>query len=117
MSKRRVDRRLASAAVLFAALGDAARLALVDRLAGAGPASISSLAQDYGLISRQGVTKHLQVLASAGIVQGQRRGREHVWAVNQARLDEARRSLDAIGRRWDEGLARLKAHVERTQDT
>ena len=99
-------------ATLFAALGDSTRLALVQRLA-RGPASISTLAGSCGAaMSRQGVTKHLGVLATAGIVAGRREGREHVWVLNQRKLDEARRALDAVARHWDHALERLKAQVE-----
>jgi DNA-binding transcriptional ArsR family regulator len=60
------------------------------------------------------VTKHLNVLAAAGIIEGSREGREHVWTLNPARLAEARRCLDVIGREWDDALTRLKHHVEET---
>jgi len=112
MPKRRGE-QLATAALLFAALGDETRLALVNQLSRGGPASISVLAEGCGEISRQGVTKHLQVLASAGLVDSRREGREHVWALNPGKLEEARRTLSVIGRQWDDAFARLKAHVER----
>lgn len=111
MSKRRVERSVAGAALLFAALGDPTRLALLQRLSRGGPASISVLADNFQT-TRQGVTKHLHVLATAGIIDGQRRGREHVWAINPGRLAEAQRHLEVIARGWDEALARLKAHLE-----
>jgi DNA-binding transcriptional ArsR family regulator len=104
MPKTRTDR-------VFAALGDEIRLGLVRRLSRAGPASISALAADFG-VTRQAVTKHLHVLATAGIVKGRRAGREHIWTLDPARLTEARRCLDAIGKGWDDVLARLKAHIE-----
>jgi DNA-binding transcriptional ArsR family regulator len=113
MRKRRAERSLASAAVLFAALGDETRLALVNRLSTSGPGSISVLSESCGDMSRQAVTKHLQVLAAAGLVDSRREGREHVWALNPARLEEARRSLAAIAGQWDDAFARLKAHIER----
>lgn len=102
---------LAATALIFAALGDPTRLALVERLSRDGPASISLLADRFDL-TRQGVTKHLYVLAGAGLVDGRRSGREHVWALNPARLGEARRHLDLVARGWDDALARLKRHVE-----
>ena len=113
MPKRRGERSLATAAVLFAALGDETRLALVNRLSTGGPGSISVLSESCGAITRQAVTKHLQVLASAGLVDSRREGREHVWALNPGKLEEARRALSLIGRQWDDAFARLKAHVER----
>jgi DNA-binding transcriptional ArsR family regulator len=110
MSKRRVDKSVAGAALLFAALGDPTRMALLHRLSRDGPASISVLAEDFHT-TRQGVTKHLHVLAGAGIIAGERRGREHVWAINAARLSDAQRHLDVIARGWDDALARLKLHL------
>ena len=112
MSKRRSDKAIASAALLFAALGDPTRLALLQHLSRGGPASISALADNFQT-SRQGVTKHLHVLASAGILDGERRGREQVWTINPTRLADAHRHLDVISRGWDAALARLKQHLER----
>jgi DNA-binding transcriptional ArsR family regulator len=111
MSKRRVELGLSEAALLFAALGDETRLELLRRLSQAGPASISALAENF-LVSRQAVTKHLQFLAVAGIIDGKRAGREHVWALNPVRLADAQRCLDTIARGWDDALGRLKAHIE-----
>jgi DNA-binding transcriptional ArsR family regulator len=111
MPKQRIERTVAGAALLFAALGDPTRLALLQRLSKGGPASISVLAENFQT-TRQGVTKHLQVLAAAGIIDGERRGREHVWTINPRRLAEAQRHIDIITRGWDDSLQRLKAHVE-----
>jgi DNA-binding transcriptional ArsR family regulator len=112
MSKRKVERTVAGVALVFAALGDPTRLALLQRLSRGGPASISTLAGDFD-VSRQGVTKHLLVLSSAGLIDGHHEGREHIWAMNPARLAQARRHLETIAQGWDEALGRLKAHVER----
>ena len=111
MSRQRIERTVAGAALLFAALGDSTRLALLQRLSRGGPASISVLAVSFET-TRQGITKHLHVLAAAGIIEGERRGREHVWAINPGRLAEAQRHLEVIARGWDDALVRLKAHVE-----
>ena len=75
------------------------------------PASISALADNFQA-TRPGVTKHLHVLEAAGVIAGERRGREHVRAINPDRLADARRHLEIIARGWDGALARLKAHVE-----
>ena len=112
MSKGRVERTVASAALLFAALGDPTRLGLLQRLSRGGPASISILADNFQT-TRQGITKHLHVLAAAGIIEGERRGREHVWTINPGRLAEAQRHLDTIARGWDDALMRLKTHLEK----
>jgi DNA-binding transcriptional ArsR family regulator len=102
--------RAGEPATLFAALGDEKRLRLLARLA-RGPGSISHLAEGSG-ITRQGVTKHLRVLARAGLVRGRRRGKESVWQLERKRLDEARRSLELISQQWDVALGKLKLYVE-----
>ena len=103
-------KRVGGPASLFAALGDEKRLHLLARLA-TGPMAISHLAEGSG-ITRQGVTKHLRVLARAGLVRGRRRGKESVWQIERRRLEEARRSLDLISRQWDAALDKLKLYVE-----
>jgi DNA-binding transcriptional ArsR family regulator len=64
-------------------------------------------------ITRQAVTKHLRVLADAGLVHDVKAGRERLWEFDAQQLDEARRSLELISQQWDEALARLKRAVER----
>lgn len=99
------------AAPLFAALGDETRLRLLLRLATGGPESIAHLSERAS-VSRQAITKHLGVLAKAGLVRGDRRGREHIWALEPKRLGDARVLLDQISQFWDDALDRLKAFVE-----
>jgi DNA-binding transcriptional ArsR family regulator len=103
-------RKLEEAAPVFAALGDQTRLKLLARLC-AGPGSITQLTAGSA-ISRQAITKHLGVLASAGLVKDVRRGREHIWEFDSERLGEARRCLEEISRQWDAALGRLKKLVE-----
>jgi DNA-binding transcriptional ArsR family regulator len=102
---------LEAAAPVFAALGDQRRLRLLARLGEEGPLSISRLSDGAG-ITRQAVTKHLQVLADAGLAISLRHGREQLWQLEAARLDEARRSLELISQRWDEALERMKKALE-----
>jgi DNA-binding transcriptional ArsR family regulator len=103
--------RLDSATPVFEALGDATRLKLVSRLAESGPLSITRLASGTTM-TRQGVTKHLQVLAGAGVVHGVRRGRERIWEIDALRLQVASRFLELASARWDAALDRLKAFVK-----
>jgi DNA-binding transcriptional ArsR family regulator len=99
-------------APIFAALGDETRLRLVTRLGAGGPLSIAQLTEGTS-VTRQAVTKHLHVLAEAGLVRGAHRGRESRWELEATRIDEARRALDTISRQWDHTLGRLKEFVER----
>jgi DNA-binding transcriptional ArsR family regulator len=97
---------------VFAALGDETRLGLVVRLCEEGPQSIAKLTEGAD-VTRQAVTKHLRVLADAGVVQGSRDGRESVWRIEPDRLEAASRSLDVVSARWDAALGRLRLLVER----
>lgn len=98
-------------APVFAALGDPARFRIVTMLCDGDARSTAQLTAGAG-ITRQAVTKHLHVLAHAGLVRGVRSGRERRWAFQPARLDEARRSLDSIAAQWDHALLKLKSALE-----
>ncbi len=102
-----------SAAPLFAALGDPTRLRVVQRLAREGSLSIARLTEGTP-VTRQAVTKHLGVLARAGLIEGRREGRENVWQLRPRGLDDARRHFEAISAEWDRALTRLSALVEAT---
>ena len=101
-----------TSAQVFAALGDPTRLKLVAVLCAGGAFSISHLTQSTA-ISRQGVTKHLNVLAEAGVVSDIKIGRERLWQLQAESIDEARRTLESIGREWEMALGRLKRFVEK----
>jgi len=99
-------------AVLFAALGDKTRLALVARLGAGRPASISELTSGTRL-TRQAVTKHLRVLQRAGLVHSERSGRESLFALDAEPMQEMQDYLDRVSRQWGQALARLKSFVEK----
>ena len=96
---------------VFAALGDPTRLKLVAVLCAGGALSIAQLTANTD-ISRQGVTKHLQVLADAGLVRDLKLGRERLWQLEPEQIEEAKRTLDIIGRQWEMALGRLKTFAE-----
>ena len=105
------NKSLPGFAPIFAALGDETRLRLIAALCVGGALSITQLTLGTDL-TRQAVTKHLGVLAAAGLVHDVKLGRERLWEFEPASLEAARRSLEAIGRQWDDALARLKLAVE-----
>jgi DNA-binding transcriptional ArsR family regulator len=102
---------LGNPAPVFAALGDETRLRLIAALVAGGAMSIAQLTSGTE-ITRQAVTKHLHVLADAGLVRDLKSGRERLWELELARLDEARRSLELIAEQWDQALLRLQRAVE-----
>ncbi len=107
----RASRRQRNPAPVFAALGDATRLALVSRLSDGEQRSITELTEGLKL-TRQAVTKHLQVLNDAGLVDRQRIGRESRFAIQPKTLTDARDYLGKISAQWDHNITRLKTLVE-----
>lgn len=101
----------AGLAPVFFALGDETRLRLIAVLCAGGAFSIAQLTANTQ-ITRQAVTKHLQVLADAGLARDLKIGRERLWQFDPAQLEAARRSLEVIGRQWEHALGKLKASLE-----
>ena len=104
-------REVSRAAPVFAALGDETRLALLARLSSEGPLSITRLTAGSA-VTRQAITKHLDVLATAGLVSDVRRGRERIWELELEQMEAARTYLEHVSKRWDKALDRLKQFVE-----
>ena len=109
---RNVSASLRKGAPVFAALGDETRLRILSKLSSGGPLSIAQLTEDED-VTRQAITKHLTVLAGAGLVRDERSGRERRWELVLAPLDTARMCLDIVGQRWDQRLVQLKNLVEK----
>jgi DNA-binding transcriptional ArsR family regulator len=103
--------RMKDAAPLFAALGDVTRLAVLVSLCSGGPLTVTGLSRQFA-VSRQAITKHLEVLSEARLVSSVRRGRERIWALEPKRIEEAHQYLERLSREWDVALGRLKAFVE-----
>ena len=106
---------LAASAPVFAALGDETRLGIVTRLCVEGPLSITRLTAGRG-VTRQAVTKHLHVLAQAGLAHSSPSGRERIWELEPRPLLSARECLTQISAQWDEALARLQRFVEQSNE-
>jgi DNA-binding transcriptional ArsR family regulator len=100
-----------NSALIFAALGDETRLRLVVLLGAGGAMSIAQLTSGTR-ITRQGITKHLHVLAAAGLVHDVKVGRERLWQFQPTHLEEARRSLDEISQQWEHALSNLKTAID-----
>ena len=99
-------------APVFAALGDATRLALLARLCERAPCSISQLAASSPL-TRQAITKHLRVLEEAGLVRGEMSGRECRFVIEPQPLEGAKEYLGLVAEHWDAALVRLKTFLEK----
>jgi DNA-binding transcriptional ArsR family regulator len=99
---------------VLGALADPTRRQLLDLLAAQGEATATTLAQRLP-VSRQAVVKHLAVLDAAGLVSGNRVGREVRYTVRPSALDTTARWMSALATDWDRRLAHIK-HVAETAE-
>lgn len=98
---------------VLAALADPTRRRVLDAVAAHGAATATTIAAELP-VSRQAVVKHLAVLDRAGLVRGQKRGREMRYTVQTAQLDATAQWISALAAEWDARLARLKRLAEAT---
>ncbi|MCA9515076.1 MAG: winged helix-turn-helix transcriptional regulator [Myxococcales bacterium] len=70
-----------------------------------GPRAVNDLASAF-TVSRPAISRHLQMLRSAGLVEARQRGTEHLYAVRLQGFQEVRAYLDEF---WDVALSRLAA--------
>ena len=96
---------------IFAALGDETRLSLIARLCRVSRQSISQLAEGTNL-TRQAVTKHLQVLERVGLVRSVRKGRETLFEFDAAPIETMTQYLDLVAGQWDKKLSDLQAFLD-----
>jgi DNA-binding transcriptional ArsR family regulator len=96
---------------VIVALADPTRRQLLELLAAQGEATATTLAERLP-VSRQAVVKHLAVLDAAGLVSGNRIGREVRYAVRPAALDGTARWMAALAADWDRRLAAIKRAAE-----
>ncbi len=98
---------------LFGALSDPTRRSILVGLVRHGPRSATRLAAG-GLLTRQAVVKHLQALEAAGLVTGERVGREVRYRATPEPLAAAVGWLLDAGATWDRRIDRLRARTTTT---
>jgi DNA-binding transcriptional ArsR family regulator len=98
-------------APLFAALGDETRLSLIAKLCQVSGQSISQLAEGTKL-TRQAVTKHLQVLERVGLVRSVRKGRETLFEFDATPIETMSQYLDMVSTQWDKKLTDLQSFLD-----
>lgn len=96
--------------VVFAALADGTRRAILARLA-EGDASVTDLVAPFAL-SQPAISKHLKVLERAGLVTRRREAQFRYCRLNAAPLVDADAWLAAYRRFYEDQLDRLDAYVQ-----
>lgn len=98
----------------LAALADPTRRGVLERLGGGGAATITELAQPFG-ISLTGMKKHVRVLEGAGLVTTEKVGRERRCSAGPARLEDVQDWTASYRRMLEERLDRFGQMLERTK--
>jgi len=91
----------------LAALGDATRRAILERLLD-GPLAVGELAREFP-VSRPAISQHLRVLKRAHLVADQPVGNRRLYALNPAGIDALRKYFDQF---WNHALAAFKKAAE-----
>jgi DNA-binding transcriptional ArsR family regulator len=94
-----------SLSTTFAALADPTRRAILERLS-SGEATVNELAAPFP-ISVQAVSKHLQVLERAGLIERGRAAQLRPSRLRAEPLGDAARWLESYRRLWDGSFERL----------
>ncbi len=97
--------------LVFAALADPTRRAIVTRLAN-GEATVNELAEPFP-VSLPAISRHLKVLEHAGLVV---RGRDAQWRPSRIQvgpLDEAVEWMQSRKQAWEARMDRLEDHLHR----
>jgi DNA-binding transcriptional ArsR family regulator len=95
---------------VFRAISDPTRRAILDRLR-AGAAPVNALAADFAQ-SRPGISKHLRVLKDARLVREERVGRERLYQLEPAPLQQVAGWIEGYRSFWLHSLDSLKRHLE-----
>ena len=101
--------------VIFAALADPTRRAILARLA-EGDATVTELAEPFS-ISLPAISRHLKVLEQAGLIFRSRSAQWRSSSLNVGPLQEATVWMERYRRFWDANLERLDTHPRRIQQT
>ena len=102
--------------LVFHALADSTRRAIVQALAESKqPRRVSDLARPFRM-SLAAVSKHLKVLEQAGLLIRRKRGTSHYLSLNPEALASAEEWLADYHRFWDDRLDELKHYLEQEEN-
>ena len=108
-----VEQRTAALDSVFHALADATRRSILHEIT-RHERTVGELAQPYNM-SLAAVSKHLDVLERASLIERERRGTSRVVRLNPKPLRAAQDWLAYYEAFWSSTLDRLQSHLESTQ--
>lgn len=98
---------------MFRALSDPARLRIVEVIQ-SGECSVGDVVDRLD-IQQSGVSRHLRILAEAGIVQMRPDGQKRLYSLRREAFEQLEAWIAQYRRHWDARLDRLGAALERRQ--
>ncbi len=101
--------------LVFAALADPTRRAILDRLA-LGDATVHQLAEPFAM-TQQAVSKHLKVLERASLISRTRSAQSRPCVLDTEHLDAAAGWIDSHRQVWSDRHDRLADHLRKTSGT
>jgi DNA-binding transcriptional ArsR family regulator len=96
---------------LFHALADPARLRIVEAMK-SGECAVGDIVERMD-IHQSGVSRHLRILAEAGIVQMRPDGQKRLYSLRKEAFDQLDAWVARYRRHWEARLDRLGAALER----
>lgn len=96
---------------VFSALADPTRRTIISTLTERGAHTATQLSQNME-ITRQGVTKHINILLDAGLIATNKQGREVYYNLTPKPLSQATQWITHIEALWDKRLTALQDLVE-----
>jgi DNA-binding transcriptional ArsR family regulator len=98
----------------FLALADPVRRALIARLS-RGPATVNELAEPFAM-SKQGVSKHIQVLEAAGLITRSRNAQQRPCHLDPAALETLTAWIDTYRLEAERQFRQLDSLLETIKD-
>ena len=98
---------------LFQALADPARLRIVEAMK-SGECAVGDIVERMD-IHQSGVSRHLHILAEAGIVQMRPDGQKRLYCLRKEAFDQLEVWVAGYRRHWEARLDRFGAALERTR--
>ncbi len=99
--------------VIFAALADPTRRAILARLA-KGEATVTELAEPFD-ISLPAISRHLKVLETAGLISRSRSAQWRSSRLESAPFKDVAAYMESYRRFWDGSFSRLEEHLKKIQ--
>ena len=109
LNERMHNRQADGLDATFSALGHTARRAIIARLS-TGEQGLSDLAQPFDM-SLAAVSKHVRVLADAGLIVVEKRGRTRHCRLNATTMREAADWLNHYREFWEDRFQSLADHL------